>query len=626
MTWLGVLLFLGAAISAPPLQQQPPARDAVLQPTKGSASVSGTVLNDDDPAQPVRRAIVVLAGAGLRPSRGAITDDAGRFEFAGIPAGRFTITVTRASFITSMYGAKRPGRPGTPISVSDGAKITDLTVRLWRGAAVAGTLRDDTGAPVAGVEVSAIPARSAGSLPTLSNNGVLTNEAGEFRIFGLEPGTYIVAARPTSGGQAQYLAMSDAETDAALEAIRRRMLSVPTLSQTPAVVAAPPALPPPPPQQRPFDYAPIYFPGTAVIGQAAPLTLMSGQAQTGLDFALQRVPTAIVSGVVTKPDGTPGGGASLQLTAVVPPGPFSGSSRLELNATAAPDGTFKIAQVTPGDYQLVARVPVDPKAPGIRPGYIEPPSTAQMFAVSTVFVSGADISGLGLSVDIGVPVSGQFVFQSDAQKPSPPMTGLRVSLIPESQLPIAPGRGISATSLRLPASPVAKPDGTFEFGGVAPGRYQVVIGTSGVDTAGWQLQSATIQGRDVLDGLIDIVPGAPVSLVVTFDDRPTSLSGKLESASGAAASDVFVIAFAADRELWGSYTRRVKAVRPGSDGSFAISGLPAGDYLLAAITDADPEDWQNPAFLEQLVAASVRIRLIGGQPLVQGLRIGREIR
>ena len=53
-----------------------------------------------------------------------------------------------------------------------------------------------------------------------------------------------------------------------------------------------------------------------------------------------------------------------------------------------------------------------------------------------------------------------------------------------------------------------------------------------------------------------------------------------------------------------------------------IQGLPAGDYHLAAITDADPEDWQNPAFLEQLISASVRIRLIGGQPLVQGLRIG----
>jgi hypothetical protein len=198
-----------------------------------------------------------------------------------------------------------------------------------------------------------------------------------------------------------------------------------------------------------------------------------------------------------------------------------------------------------------------------------------------------------------------------------------VSLVPDSLLPLAPGRGFSASSLRQPAPAVTRSDGTFEFGGVAPGRYQVLVGAAAIDLTRGQLKSATFGNRDVLDGLIEIVPGSSPSLMITYDDRPTSLSGRLETASGAPASDVFVIAFATDRELWGPYTRRVKAVRPGVDGSFAIQGLPAGDYLLAAIADGDPDDWQNPAFLEQLIPASVRIRLIGGQPVVQGLRIGR---
>jgi hypothetical protein len=609
-----VLLF-AVAIGAPAAQQQLPVRDAVLPPTTGTAMVSGVVVNDDDPAEPVRRAIVVLAGEGLRPSRGAITDDGGRFEFAGLPHGQFTITVSRASFITSMYGAKRAGRPGTPITVAEGARVTDLTVKLWRGAAVAGTLRDETGAPVSGVEVTAIPLRAAGSLPTLTNNGALTDELGAFRIFGLEPGKYLVAARPPAGGSAPILAASDAETDAAIDALRRR-----TVTQA-GVAPAPTAPPEPPLQPRPFDYAPIYFPGTSAIGQAAPLVLAAGQAQTGLDFALQRVPTALVSGVVTRPDGSPAGGASLQLTAVVPPGPSHATARLELNATAAADGTFRIAQVTPGAYQLVARVPFDPKAPGVRPGYVEPPSTPQLFAVADVFVSGADVSGLALSVTDGVRVSGRFVFESDARKPPASLAGLRVNLIPESQLPLVPGRGL-ASSLRLPLPAVSRADGTFELGGVAPGRYQVLIGASGIDVTAWQVKSAVAGDRDVLDGLIEITPGASSSLVVTYDDRPTSLSGRLETATGAPASDVFVLVFSADRALWGPYTRRIQAVRPGVDGAFAFAGLPAGEYLLAAITDADPEDWQDAAFLEQVIPASVRIQLIGGKPVVQGLRIG----
>ena len=640
MTRACALLLVSLSVAAP-ATQQPPARDAVLAPTTGNATVSGLVVDDDNPAQPVRRAIVVLAGEGLRPSRGAITDDDGRFVFTGVPHGQFTLSVSRASFITSMYGAKRPGRPGTAITVTEGARLTDLRIKLWRGAilagtlrdetgepvagievvaiparpAVAGTLRDDRGEPVQGIEVVAIPARAAGSLLTLTNNGALTNELGAFRIFGLEPGTYVVAARPASGGSSPYLAMSDAETDAAFEALRRRTTNQPGVPAPPLPASAPPS------QQRPFDYAPIYFPGTAVIGQAQQFMLAAGQAQLGLVFSLQRVSTALVTGVVSRPDGSPAGGASLQLTAVVPPGPFTGSSKLELNATAAADGAFRIAQVTPGDYQLVARAPVDPNAPGTRVGYIGPPSTPQLFAVADLSVSGADISGLAMSVAPGDSVTGRFVFESASQKPPANLTGLRVTLIPESVLPLVSGRGSPANALRLPEPVQTRPDGTFAFGGVAPGRYQLIIGAS-ADFASWQLKSATAGSRDVLDGLIEIVPGNSSTLVVTYDDRPTSLSGKLETASGAPASDVFVIAFAADRTLWGPFTRRIKTVRPGVDGSFAFQGLPAGDYHLSAITDADPEDWQNPAFLEQLISVSVRIRLIGGQPLVQGLRIG----
>ena len=614
MNWATLLVV--ASVTFVSQQQSPPARDAVLAPTTGTASVSGTVVNDETPAEPVRRAVVVLAGNGLRPSRGAITDDAGRFAFSDLPSGQFTITASRASFVTSMYGAKRGGRPGTPINVSEGAPIKDLVVKLWRGAAVAGILRDDTGAPVAGIEVTAIPARSPGSLPTLTNNGTTTNELGEFRIFGLEPGAYVVAARPAAGGSAQYSALTDAQTDAALDALRRR-----TPNAGVSVPAAP--VPAPPEEQRSFDYAPVYFPGTPVIGQATPLTLAAGQSQTGLDFSLQRVPTAMITGVVTRPDGSPAGGASLQLTAAVPSGPFRSNARAEFNATAAPDGSFRIAQVTPGDYQLVARAPADPKAPGIRPGYIEPPSTPQLYAVTEVSVTGTDLLGLGLSVNPGVTIAGRFAFESDAQKPPPSLAGMRVTLVPDSVLPIAPGRGVSASSLRFPAPAVARADGTFELSGVAPGRYQLMAGSSGVDLKAWQLKSATAGGSDVLDGLIEVFPGSSSILLITYDDRPTNLSGKLETPSGTPASDVVVIAFAAARELWGPYTRRVKAVRPGVDGSFSIQGLPAGDYVLAAVLDADPDDWQNPAFLEQLIPAGVPIKLVGGQPVVQSLRIGR---
>jgi hypothetical protein len=62
-----------------------------MQPTAGTASISGMVIDDQDPGQPVRRAVVTLTGEGLRPRRGAITDDEGRFTIGGLPPGDYLV-------------------------------------------------------------------------------------------------------------------------------------------------------------------------------------------------------------------------------------------------------------------------------------------------------------------------------------------------------------------------------------------------------------------------------------------------------------------------------------------------------------------------------------------------------
>jgi hypothetical protein len=233
------LVFVSVAAAA--AQQAGPARDREIAPTVGSGAISGIVVTDEDPPRPVRRAVVTLTGPELRPSRGSVTDDDGRFTIANLPAGRVTLTATRAPFITSVYGAKRPGRPGTSIALADGQKVGGLAVTLWRGAVVAGVLRDDTGAPVEGIAVTAVPAR-ASSVPgilTLSNrHDVTTDDRGEFRIFGLEPGAYVVVAKPPAGGSAPIAAMSEAEVDAALEAVRRRTGAAGTTPTTPAPALA----------------------------------------------------------------------------------------------------------------------------------------------------------------------------------------------------------------------------------------------------------------------------------------------------------------------------------------------------------------------------------------------------
>lgn len=587
-----------ALIAAMAFQQAPPVRDAVVQPTMGTASIAGQVVNDEAEPTPVRRAIVTLTGPDLRPSRGVVTDDDGRFTIGNLPAGRVTLTVTRASYITSVYGAKRPGRPGTAIAIAAGEAVTGLVVKAWRGGVIAGILRDDTGAPVEGIPVTAIAARTNGTpaVLSLSNNPATTNDLGEFRIFGLPPGAYLISAAPSSGGGGAMRAMTDAEVDAAFEAVRRRTTS------GAAQGAAPGAREPDLELPRPFAYAPVYFPGTALLSDATPITLTAGQEFTGVEFSLQRVATAVIDGVVTRSDGRSASGATVQLTAVAPPGPFATDAPLVLQATSAADGAFQIPQVPPGDYTLVARSGTGASA---------------LWGTGGVSVSGADIGGVVIGLEPGATVSGRVRFEG-ASTPPADLTRMRVTLMPAEVLAQRPGTPIRTIAF-VPGVPL-RADGSFELAGVPPGSF--VFQVNPIDAATWWGRSAMLGERDLFDGLIDIGRASLTGVVVTFTDTRSELSGTLQTSSGAPASDVFVIAYATNPSAWGPRARRVQSVRPGVDGRFAIKDLPPGEYYLSAVTDVEPEELQEPGFLEELIKASIKIAIGEGEKKVQDLRMG----
>lgn len=111
--------------------------------------------------------------------------------------------------------------------------------------------------------------------------------------------------------------------------------------------------------------------------------------------------------------------------------------------------------------------------------------------------------------------------------------------------------------------------------------------------------------------------------VLIFSDRHSELSGSLVSPAGTPTSQYFVVVFPADRTLWRAGSRRIQSVRPASDGSFAIKDLPAGDYLIAALTDLEPADLEDAGVLDQLMSAGVKVSLGDGEKKIQDLRIAR---
>ena len=120
------------------------------------------------------------------------------------------------------------------------------------------------------------------------------------------------------------------------------------------------------------------------------------------------------------------------------------------------------------------------------------------------------------------------------------------------------------------------------------------------------------------------LPGCGILFYAQYRDRPSELSGQVQADGPLEAATVLV--FPADQSAWvgyGSSSRRFVNMRADKQGNYKITNLPAGDYLAVAIPDKMANDWQNPKFLETLVAEAARLRIRDGDKAVANLKVSR---
>lgn len=544
-----------AQIDAVPQQAVPgsPLRDSRQPPTQtGSAVIRGRIVAAET-GRPLRRARITLSAAELgRDGRTTSTDVDGRYEVKDLPAGRYIVRVARSGYLGFQYGQRRPLEQGKPLQVADKQVVEHIDFALPRTSVIRGQISDELAEPVAGVVVFAMRMSywqgRRRLVPVGGGPATQTDDAGEFRITNLAPGTYFVMAQ-----------LRDTWT-----------VNENDVEQT-------------------MGYAPTYFPGTSSLTDARRVTVGVGQVASAIDFSLIPGRTSTVAGTAADSLGRPLVNRNIGLVQEMV-GPAFGMMMTGGSATSASDGTFTIRNVPPGQYKLRAQTTRETQTVQ---------GTVLEVATTPITLEGGDVTNLSLMTSMGWMATGRLTTES-GQPPDAPRD--RFGLIPRlvdsdaafggAPPPPPPpgGSGVIVDSGRV------KEDWTFAVTPIfGAARLRVSV------PDGWGVKAILQEGRDVTDAVLEMKSGEEMTgLHVIVTERVTSVSGQLVDDKGAAQSDGTVIVFANEQEKWSEDSRWVRTVRPDQQGRYQIRGLPPGEYLAIALDYVEDGMWNDPEYLESI--------------------------
>ena len=583
-----------AAVVLLALQSAPPTAQADSE----SGLIVGQVI-DADSGRPVRGAFVTLGGAvNINPAMPprVLTGSDGRFVFRGLRAGNYGITATKSGFVDGAYGRLRPGGPTRPFPLADGQRTDTAVVRVWRQAALSGTVTDESGEALVRVRVQAYRQTAiSGQRRYLPSGSTLTDDRGIYRIPNLIPGNYIV------GAVARHVAMP-----VSLEA--RPGTSGLIQTRGAAYVLGEGNITPPPVRDGRLSNYPATFHPNAATGEAATvITLASGSDQGGVDLQVHPVATVSISGQVAGPDG-PVPETTLRLVA-------EGTAEVTLDpdATATTtdrSGRFTFPAVPAGHYSLrlapARSVPVAPASTGA------PSPPALVWVDMPIAIGTEDIENLVVEALPGVRIGGRVQFEGRADRPTAAPT-LSIEAA-DYGFPTVPGMTIVAVR--------ADSSGEFVSPPLPGGRYYVRVRDS---PSGWMFKSATSDGRDIVDTPVRVTSDL-LNVTATFTNQWSGLRGIVQNRQGPDPSAA-VLVFPTDTEAWGSSganARRVRLLRTTASGEYSVN-LPPGEYYVIAVSEAQSADWHDPALIDAASRAAVRLSIAEGERKSQTLTT-RELR
>src|SRR5215813_10611361 len=335
-------------------RQAKPNPPAPKNPTSGS--ISGKVQADGSPIGEVDVSVTPLrqlaASAGfsalMARTESQQTDDDGSFSVEGLAPGAYSISVAAPAYIVVSGLIDDDGKP---IYYRPGDQVT---IRMTKGGVITGKITDSQGQPAVQIPVQAVRLRDEKgraarqtTKPFSNSEGAKTDDRGIYRLYGLEPGVYLVSA---GGGE--------------------------PFSATPYT-----------------NDSPVYHP-SATPDLAAEVRVQAGHETAGVDISYSSIPGHSVSGHLSGQFAT---GGVVSVAAVLLTHLKSGMPQAEA-LSMSESHPFQISGVPDGEYLLTALSFSLGKDLTISPP-------------RRIVVKGSDVTGVDLALGPITTISGKVVIE-----------------------------------------------------------------------------------------------------------------------------------------------------------------------------------------------------------------------
>jgi hypothetical protein len=499
-----------------------------------------------------------------------ITDDNGRFAIRDLPAGRFRVHWQRDGYFppdlsdsdngvqihigrgislnvaNDDAGSHGPSANFAAVDLAQDQQLKNLRLPLIPGGVISGSVQDLQGKSLAGARITALmKGYDAGYAFLNEVRSVIADDRGNFRLFGLHPGSYYV--------RAEHLATSE-------------------------------------------NYSPTlysYFPGVTTANEAIAVHVNGGAESGGTNFSVQPGAARIFGSTTFTPPSLGSGRKRTDGGTPFPPivtyflVPSDDGSVVDPQTVLAwsgvhspPQNGFEILGVRSNRYQLYAVVES------------ETPTGEYEYYVgrSTVSVGTGDVENISVVIGAESTVNGRVVWMEGGRTPEKVSLSwrLQASVFPESEV--------------LESWDYVNPDGGFKIRALPGLRYDLTVEDLPKNVAVVDIRQ---KGVSVFDEGIIADAASAVEVLVSGNTGSIDVSVTDSKQQPVRNATVTLIPAGEHRKNRSLY-RRAK-FDAATSRYLAIDAIPPGEYMVFAWDDIPVDAEMNSEFLREFESRGVPV-------------------